>query len=117
MKKILMILICAVAVGLLSMTVSAKEEENAIYTDNKQVEGEPLLIAPNPDVMGDESKKSDEDPVLISPLSGGDKPSVNAGVAEMDGKDFVKTAGIPTLAMICVIASTTIAVFVLYKKK
>jgi len=114
MKKTMLILICAVVMGVSAMTAAAEERENNIDQNlqgDVQSTEEPILIAPGPD----STENGSETPLVISPASGDSVPFVSSSVAEKN--NLVETAGIPILGMTCVIAIVTILIVVIYKRK
>jgi len=113
-KKAMLILICAVVVGISAMTVSAEERQNEAdqnLQDDAQATQEPILIAPGPD----STETGSETPLVIAPSPSGNEPVVSSSVAEKN--DLVETAGIPILGMTCIIGVVTILIVVIYRKK
>lgn len=101
-KKAILMLLCAVVMGLTAMTVSAERT-----IDNSQGDASTDgLIAPGPETT------DGSEPNLISPA-----PSGNDATAASTSNDLLGSAGILVLGMTCVIAMITILIVVVYRKK
>jgi hypothetical protein len=113
MKKTMLILICAVVIGMSAMTAAAEEREKSLdqsLQDETQTTEEPMLIAPGPD----SEETGSETPLVIAP-AGDSEPVASSNSVEKN--DLLETTGIPILGMTCIIAVATMIIVIIYKKK
>jgi hypothetical protein len=109
-RKTTVILIFIVVIVVPAITAEAEERHN--LEDNVQrAEEEPKLISPSP--FSEEIKS--ETPLVIAPANTDKK--IDVPNSSIDKSDLLLSVGLPIFVMICAAASTSLALFVLYKKK
>ena len=111
-KKTVVVLIFVIIIGLPSVTAKERKKIDQNIEDDLQIiKEESELISPSPYYKETESEK----PLVIAPVT--NNKEVDVPNSSVDKSDLIISVGAPILAMICLAASTSIALFVLYKKK